>query len=158
MPTPGLAAAFGFGFACAFAGGCATTSAAGGGGGGGYCSIGEPAWASAARDFDRATTLEIIAGLRAAAESDRTRARTGQRAEVGAELDELARHHTTSAFISHGTAELATRLRQLDCAVRAGRVEPDRSGELYARILGELIGERAVFDPGGGGGRVQVTP
>ena len=53
------------------------------------CSIADPQWASAARDFDRRSTLEVIAGLNKAARADLEQLKAGQRNDVGAQLDEL---------------------------------------------------------------------
>ena len=149
-----LCATFFLGVGCAATGPGGSTTAANVG----WCTIAEPAFAHAPRDFDRAATLEVIAGLRAAADADRVRLRTGAKNEVGSELDEFFRNHRSQAFISHGTGELGTRLRQLDCAVRAGRITTEKSEELYGQILAELASEQAVLDPGGGTTRRPSAP
>ena len=115
---------------------------------GGYCAINEPRWPAASRDFDRATTIETIAALDAAARGDREKLKQGARGDVGANIDMLYQHdQRSSAFISNGVAELANRLRQLDCAVRANRVDSARAEQSYEQILAELAAERATLDP-----------
>ncbi len=126
--------------------GCAHTGVEGGGG---YCGIAEPEWHGAVRDYDRATTLETIAGLRQYANSDRVKSRTGARGDVGGELDELFRRPAPEAFIARGVTDLGVRLRQLDCGVRGGRVPVDQADALYAEILGQLGSEQAALDPSG---------
>jgi hypothetical protein len=114
---------------------------------GGYCSINEPRWAAANRDFDRALTLEVIAGLRDAATDDRNKLHAGARGDVGARIDELSRHLTSNAFVSTGVAALGVRLRQLDCAVRKNRMAFEVSEGLYEKIVAELEAERQTLDP-----------
>jgi hypothetical protein len=112
-----------------------------------FCSISEPRWASASRDFDRHTTVEAIIALADAAKTDRGRLHAGNRNDVGGTLDDLYTHPASSAFISSGVAELATRLRQLDCAVRAGAVDFNRADQTYGKIIAELQAERSTIDP-----------
>jgi hypothetical protein len=137
--------------------GCATTQTTASTGGmparTGYCSISEPGWAAANRDFDRATTIESIAGLTEAANADRDRLHAGARDDVGARLDQLYRTYHTTAFVSQGVAELGTRLRQLDCAVQHGSVEFAKADQLYAQILAELAVEKSTLEPGPGTAR-----
>lgn len=122
-----------------------------------FCSLADPSWNGAARDFDRGATLEVIGSLRQVAAADQHRAKVGARADVGVELDELLKRPAPSGFIARGVAQLGVRLRQLDCAVRAGRMAPERANELYAQIINELVGEQAALDPAGGG-RVPAAP
>jgi hypothetical protein len=124
----------------------------------GFCSMTEPSWNGAARDFDRGATLEVIGSLRQVAAADQHRAKVGARADVGVELDELLKRPAPSGFIARGVAQLGVRLRQLDCAVRAGRVNGERANALYAQILAELTGEQAALDPAGGGARLPASP
>jgi hypothetical protein len=128
--------------------GCATTSSSTAPGG--YCSISDPRWPSAARDYDRRTTLDAIAVLTDAAKADRDRLKTGARSDVGNSINEIYQRGTSSsAFISSGVAELANRLRQLDCAVRANRLEYSRAEASYGQILTELQAERATLEGSG---------
>jgi hypothetical protein len=117
----------------------------------GMCSIAEMAWPAAPRDFDRARTLEAVGSLENIAKADRTRYNTGSRADVGGQLDELYRQPASTAFVSHGVAELAVRLRQLDCAVQRGRFNDGKADALYAQILAELEAEQHTLDGGGAG-------
>src|SRR5690349_15387789 len=87
-------------------------------GGRAFCGINEPHWAAADRDYDRQSTLEAIAALTNAANTDREKVKAGAANDVGGTLDELYAKPASTAFIKQGVAELATRLRQLDCAVR----------------------------------------
>ncbi len=117
---------------------------------GGYCSIAQPSWPAASRDYDRRVTLETIAALTEAARADRGQLKQGIHGEVGNAVDELYQHNIRREFISSGVAELANRLRQLDCAVRASRVDFAQADASYGRILGELAAERAALDPRSG--------
>lgn len=128
--------------------GCASSNSARNGGG--FCVIDEAPWPSAATAFDRRLTLEVIAGLRQSVESDLRALAEGRRNEIGDRLTAISHQPTTSAFISMGVAELATRLRQLDCAVRAQRVAPELAQQRYGSILGELQVEQAILEPKGG--------
>lgn len=110
------------------------------------CSVGDPAWPSAPRDWDRATTLDVLGTLSQATDDDRARLHAGHLDEVGALLD--AAPAPSRAFIAHDVAELGTRLRQLDCAVRARTLPFDVADRRYAQILGELRVERSVLAPG----------
>ena len=126
--------------------GCAETQSTARHQSGAFCSISNPRWPSASRDFDRQTTLEAIAALTDAAQADRDRLKAGAKSEVGGRLNALyERGPSSSAFISAGVAELATRLRQLDCAVRADRLAPAQADTAYAQILRELAAERATL-------------
>src|SRR5262249_8353217 len=111
------------------------------------CGITEPRWAAADRDFDRRTTLDAIVALTSAARTDLDKLKAGARGDVGGAIDELYNKPASTAFISHGVAELATRLRQLDCAVRAGKLQPAQAEATYGKILAELAAERRVIDP-----------
>ncbi len=122
------------------------------------CSIADPQWASAARDFDRRSTLEVIAGLNKAARADLEQLKAGQRNDVGAQLDELYRLAPPSAFVSGGVAELGVRLRQLDCAVRSNKVANESADKLYAQILAELRAEQSTLDPSGGAANKSAAP
>jgi hypothetical protein len=116
-------------------------------GGSALCGITEPRWPAADRDFDRHTTLEAIAALTSAATADLDKLKAGSRGDVGGAIDELYGRPASAAFISHGVAELATRLRQLDCAVRSGRLQPAQAEATYGKILAELAAERRTIDP-----------
>lgn len=139
-------------FAVLMAAGCASSQKPGAQvGGSGYCSIAEVKWPSAARDFDRRTTLEVLGALAEAAEADHAQLKAGARGEVGTKLDENIRRVANDGFVSRGVAELGVRLRQLDCAVKSGRVDSARASALYGQILAELQAERATLEPRGGG-------
>ncbi len=128
--------------------GCAETQTTGTIHGGALCGISNPRWPSASRDFNRQITLEAIAGISEAAKADREKLKAGVRNEVGGAADELyARQPSDSAFVSSGVAELATRLRQLDCAVRSNHVDPARADASYSNILAELAAERGTLEP-----------
>ena len=128
--------------------GCAASPSARNGGS--FCAIDEAPWPSAATAFDRRLTLEVIGGLRQSVEADMRALAEGRRNEIGDRLTAISHQPATSAFISTGVAELATRLRQLDCAVRAQRVAPELAQQRYGTILGELQVEQATLEPKGG--------
>jgi hypothetical protein len=112
-----------------------------------FCGISEPHWVSADRDFDRHTTVEALVALTGAAKTDRDKLHGGNRNDVGGAIDELYARPASSAFISSGVASLATRLRQLDCAVRAGVLDFERADQTYGQIMAELQAERNTLDP-----------
>src|SRR4051812_26417763 len=114
-------------------------------GGRSFCGISEPRWVAADRDFDRQTTLEAISALTNAANADREKLKAGAANDVGGAIDELYARPASTAFISHGVAELATRLRQLDCAVRSGRLQPAQAETTYGKILAELDAEKRTL-------------
>jgi hypothetical protein len=128
--------------------GCAASTSARNGGG--FCTIDEAPWPSAPSAFDRRLTLEVIGGLRQSVEADIRALAEGRRNEIGDRLTAISHQPATSAFISVGVAELATRLRQLACAVRAQRVSPEIAQQRYGSILGELRIEQATLEPKGG--------
>jgi hypothetical protein len=114
------------------------------------CGITEPRWPAADRDFDRRITLDTIAALTAAVTTDLDKLKAGAHTDVGSALDELYTKPASSAFISHGVAELATRLRQLDCAVRSGKLQSAQAEATYGKILAELAAEKRTLDPSAG--------
>jgi hypothetical protein len=118
-----------------------------------YCSIAEPTWATADRDFDRATTIEELHALKDAAQADRDKLKAGVRNEVGDAVDQLYRKPAPTAFVGKGVGELGTRLRQLDCAVRADKLPYDAAVTRYDQILSELGAEQATLEPGVGNSR-----
>ena len=128
--------------------GCAATRSTSNGGS--YCNINEAPWASAPSAFDRRLTLEVINSLRQAVDADVRALHEGRRAEIGDRLSQVSQQPATTAFISSGVSELAGRLRQLDCAVRANRVPFDAAAQRYTAILGELSVEQATLEPKGG--------
>lgn len=132
---------------------CATTPR----GGGGYCMVGDVEWQSATSGFDRRLTLEKIAGLRSAIESDTRALHEGRRDVVGDQLTAIAHAPATSHFVSDGVHELAIRLRQLDCAVRGNKVPFDMAIQRYNTILGELSVEQATLEPKNGGLNIHAT-
>ena len=127
--------------------GACATAPRGGEGGGGYCVVGDVPWPSAPSAFDRRLTLEVIGGLRQAVEADTRALHEGRRGEIGNQLTAIAVASPTSAFISDGVHELAIRLRQLDCAVRANKLPFDVAVHRYNTILGELSIEQATLEP-----------
>jgi len=131
-----------------FLGGCATGGADVKSGG--YCSIAEPGWTAAERDFDRATTIEQLHALKGAAQADRDKLKAGAKAEVGDAVDQIYRKPAPTAFVGKGVAELGNRLRQLDCAVRSDKLTYDVAVQRYDQILGELGAEQATLEPGAG--------
>lgn len=144
------------------AAGCATTTSPGKevrSGGSLLCGISQPAWPSADRDFDRRTTLEVLAGLESAAHTDRSGLHAGTKAQVGEALDQMsARPDSSRAFISSGAAELAVQLRQLDCAVKSGVISFATADQRYGQILADVAAERSTLEPGGGGGAQKAAP
>lgn len=105
------------------------------------CGIQEPVWASWEDAFDRARTLELVARLRAAAESDRAQIKADPNAQPGTRLAEIVRQTTgDTTFVSNQAADLGLRLRQLECAVRRGtwRARPGTIDKIYAEIIGEM--------------------
>jgi hypothetical protein len=116
----------------------------------GYCEIAEAQLQGAPSAFDRVTTLEMIAGLRSSTEADRDLLKRGEASEVGQQLSQLNYTQRSQGFISSGVAELAVRLRQLDCAVRARRVGNAEAIKRYEQILLELGAEEATLKPSGG--------
>jgi len=127
--------------------GCAASTSARNGGS--FCAIDEAPWPSAPSAFDRRLTLEVIGGLRQSVEADMRALAEGRRNEIGDRLTAISHQPATSAFISNGVGELATRLRQLDCAVRPQRVSTEMAQKRYGSILGELQVEQATLEPGG---------
>jgi hypothetical protein len=93
--------------------------------------------------------MEAVAALRDAANGDRARVKGGTTNDVGEQIDQLYRQSNGGgAFVSHGVAELGTRLRQLDCAVRHGRVNGGDADARYAQLLADLQAEADVLDGG----------
>jgi hypothetical protein len=111
------------------------------------CGIQLPVWSVAHSDFDRAATLEVLASLKDTASEDREHARLGRRDEVGRSADALftVAPSAAGAFVSYGAYELASRLRQLDCAVRRSSVTPELAQARYGAILAELDAERTTL-------------
>jgi len=114
---------------------------------GGSCGVVATSWLASDRDFDRATTIEHVRGLKAALEADRDRLKRGDKATVGDDLNALLSLPRPAVYVSKGVYELANRLRQLDCAVRAGRLAYDVSMKRFAQILLELDAEQFTLNP-----------
>lgn len=138
---------------------CASTPSTGASGipQSGWCSLSEPVWASAARDFNRAATLEVLAAIRTLVDTDRSLVKAGQKSDVGSQLDEIYKTMRPTGFVSDGVAQLGVRLRQLDCAVRAGKVEYQTAITRYDEIANLLGAEQATLEPGSAGPRA-VSP
>jgi hypothetical protein len=100
----------------------------------------------AARDFDHDRSIALLARVESAARADRAALTDGATdARTGREVDALA-GDGSNAFVSHDVAELATRLRQLDCAVLAGNLrDPGRALARYDQILGEIGATRLAL-------------
>ena len=131
-----------FGTACATSGGAMRNSSAM------ACGIAQQPWPAASRDFDRSRSVAVIGSLKQIAAADRDHLKMGQKSDVGDSLDNLYREGGSGGFVSSGVAELGNRLRQLDCAVRAGRMNAAEAAPLYDQILGELTAERSTLEPG----------
>lgn len=127
------------------ASGCASSKVVQRGDGAAMCGVEDPRLQAAPRDFDRSSTISVIGSLTEMAAQDREQLKTGARSAIGARFDQLASQRP-HAFIANDVAELATRLRQLDCSVRAG-MPTDTADQRYAQILAELKVEKNILDP-----------
>jgi hypothetical protein len=116
------------------------------------CGIAEVPWPSAAESYDRALTESRAEALARAGQADRERLRSGERAQLGAELDALFRQPGPQAFISHDAFEVAVRLRQLACAARTGTLAPETADSLLGHALVDLESLHPRI-AGGAGGR-----
>jgi hypothetical protein len=117
----------------------------------------EPAWATAPQAFDRGLTLEVIAGLQKTVDAERAALKSGRPTTVGDALESYYLRSTEGAFISAGVGELATRLRQLDCGVRAGKIAGEVAQVRYAQIVAELAAEQRTLDPAIGGSQTRAA-
>jgi hypothetical protein len=98
--------------------------------------------------FNRARSAELTARLASVAAEDQRAAQAGQ--PIGERLTALGRETASTAIISKPTAQLAERLRQLECAVQRGAYarNPQMADRLFGQILGELDREQVAL--GGG--------
>jgi hypothetical protein len=110
------------------------------------CAVPSVTWAAAQEDFNRKLTLATLVELEAVLKSDRLAWRTPG-ATLGRPLAELGRGVDSRGFVSLETAELATRLRQLDCAVLEGlfNARPDEADKRYDQLLTDLERHRQVL-------------
>jgi hypothetical protein len=110
------------------------------------CSVPSVTWAAAQDDFNRKLTLEMLGALESVLKSDRQTWRTPGRA-LGGSLASLGHGAESRGFVSLETAELATRLRQLDCAVLEGlfNARPNEADQRYGQILADLAQHRQAI-------------
>jgi hypothetical protein len=105
------------------------------------CPIADWSLAAAERDFDEARTQTLLARLEAATRTEQARYDADPSdPQIGLAVAALARESHDTSMVSADAGRLAVRLRQLDCAVRAGRfgAQPRLPAALYQDILAEV--------------------
>lgn len=111
------------------------------------CAIPQLPWDAADEGgaFNRERSVELTAKLAAVAAEDRGAAREGR--PIGERLAALGRETASTAIVSKPTAQLAERLRQLECAVQRGTWarSPQTADRLFGQILGELDREQVAL-------------
>lgn len=117
-------------------GGCAAQNTEGVRPAGG-CELVQPRWLGAAQDYDRSLSGSLLARLEETALADRELVRNG--GVPGDRLDALSREVPGTTFVAAEAAELATRLYQLECAVRRGTFAktPQTADKLMAQIAAD---------------------
>ncbi len=110
----------------------------------GSCQLADIGWSSAPDHFDKGRTNGAAAKLQSVAQADREAyAGAHDGTQVGSKLGELAAEVPSGVFVSSKVADLAIRLRQLDCAIQRGTFKSrvDEADRLYGQILSELNAE-----------------
>jgi hypothetical protein len=110
------------------------------------CRIAPLDFPSAVRDFDRGRSTQLLSEVEKIARADRQALAEGAaETRLGRGLESLG-GDGRGAFVAHDVAELAVRLRQLDCAVLAGGLRaPGEADRRYDRLLAEIEAARHAF-------------
>ncbi len=110
----------------------------------GTCRIPNFSFPSAQRDFDRERSVRLLGEVEKTALADRQALSEGAaEARLGRGLEGFGADGGGSKFVAHDVAELATRLRQLDCAILAGGLKtPGEADRRYERLLAEIEAAR----------------
>lgn len=113
----------------------------------GSCHLADIGWSAAPDHFDQGRTSDAATKLKSVAQADREAYASGHDGNaVGSKLGELAAEVPSGVFVSSKVADLAVRLRQLDCAIQRGTFKDraDQADRLYAEILTELSSEQQL--------------
>ena len=105
------------------------------------CTIAEVSFPAAEENYSKPLTATTLDKLGAVVRSDRESFRTDPSGtKLGSGLAELNTELEKGPFVAKKTLEAATRLRQLDCAVRRGTFNgrTQDADQLYGEILGEV--------------------
>jgi hypothetical protein len=105
------------------------------------CGIAELTFAAAESDYSKPLTATTLDKLSAIVRADRESFRADPSgSKLGTGLGELNASLDKGPFVAKKTLESATRLRQLDCAVRRGTFNgrSQDADQLYGEILGEV--------------------
>jgi hypothetical protein len=98
------------------------------------CTIAEVTFAASDTDYSKPLTAQTLDKLSAAVRSDRESFRADPSGKaLGLSLDK-------GPFVAKGALQSATRLRQLDCAIRRGTFNgrTQDADQLYGDILGDV--------------------
>jgi hypothetical protein len=108
----------------------------------GGCELVVPRWLGAAQDYDRTLSGALLSRLEEAALADREVLRSG--GQPGERLDAISRDAASTTFVAAEAAELATRLYQLECAVRRGTFAktPGTADKLIGQIAADAQAAR----------------
>jgi hypothetical protein len=107
------------------------------------CAIADVAMPGAGSDYNKAATATTVDQLAEAARADRD-ALKGDPGRLGTRLSELNRSASRVAFVAAPVVELATRLRQLDCAMlrSPSALRPEEADKRYQQIIAEIEDQR----------------
>jgi hypothetical protein len=97
----------------------------------------------AAEDYNKAASADAVEKLAQAARADRDALKSNP-GSVGTQLSEISRSASRTAFVAAPVVELATRLRQLDCAMlrSPSALRPDEADKRYQQIIAEIEDQR----------------
>lgn len=110
----------------------------------GGCPLPLLSWPAAADTWDHSRTSEAALKVAQAARADAARFQS-EPAHLGSQLAEIDSQVSRTTFLEPSVVELATRLRQLDCAVMRGTFarHPEQAEKLYLEIATSLESEHA---------------
>jgi hypothetical protein len=105
------------------------------------CTIAEVTFAASDTDYSKPLTAQTLDKLSAAVRSDRELFRADPSGKaLGLGLTDLNMSLDKGPFVAKGALQSATRLRQLDCAIRRGTFNgrTQDADQLYGDILGDV--------------------